>query len=577
MSTPRSEPAAEPARERELDKLARKWAYQVSMTAYIPLPHKEIERVMRELAQEVFAAVTTELFDEDRAAAVGERLVELHCVGRTSLRCSVDVLASALTADERLQRTAGSALRIARVLNAVACGYTDSVRWQTVDQQTRINQALQEAVRNAEQSRQTREAQRDEAFAELSLLRSELGHQLLHDVRTGLPNRQFFTTRLEQVLNMGSPTTVYHLEVDGLGTICDGLGRHDATGLLKVIAERLTSLVADGEGMVARFDSGRFAILVETEDRAPDPAPVVARIKAVLAEPAIVDGVAVIMSASVGVVQSPPYPSNPATVLHAANLALRRAQRLGAGHWATLVPHEREHEELWLAATLPTAWRAGDVGVEFRPQIRLSDGRPTRLDARLRWDHAELGTLAHDRCVSLAERTGFDRMLGRWLLDQTGERLASWSGDLPVTVPVASGQATDPGLLATIGESGLPAERLQVSFPAGAAGGLATLAEAGLGTALHDFGGTAGDVTCLSDAPVHAVRLASRLTRRAGEPIVGRAVRDLVALAHQAGAIVVVDDLRTGAEADWWRAAGADLATGPLYPLPAELDDDLGW
>jgi hypothetical protein len=39
----------------------------------------------------------------------------------------------------------------------------------------------------------------------------------------------------------------------------------------------------------------------------------------------------------------------------------------------------------------------------------------------------------------------------------------------------------------------------------------------------------------------------------------------------------VVDDIRTPAEADWWRAADADLATGPLYPLPEEMRDDLGW
>lgn len=566
--------AAKQTRERELDKLARKWAYQVSMTSYIPLPHKEIERQLRELTHEVFAAVTSDPVDVDRAAAVGERLVKLHCVGRTSLRTSVDVLAGGLQADERLQRTGGIGGRVARVLSALACGYADSVRWQTVEQQDGLNQALLEAVRNAEQNRQAREAQRDEAVTELTLLRSELSHQLLHDVLTALPNRQFFTTRLEHVLNMGNPTTMFHLEINGLDTICDGLGQHAATGLQRIAAERLKAVMATEHAMVARFEEGRFAILVETGGRAPDPAPILTRISDVLAEPAYVDNIAVVMSVSIGVVQSPPYGAAPAGVLHAANLALRKAKRLGPGRWAVLTPDRDDRQELRLAATLPDAWRAGHLGVEFRPQVRLTDGRPARLDARLRWEHAELGVLPHERCLSLAERTGFGARLGRWLLEEAGARLASWSGDLPLTVAVPPSQATDPGLLAAVDDAGLPRDRLQVSVPAGQKENVVALAEAGIAVAVHDF---TGDVTVLADLPVRAVRLAGRLTRRSAEPLVGQAVRDLVSLAHQVGALVVVDDIRTAGEAAWWHTAHADLVTGPLYPLPTTLEDDFGW
>lgn len=566
-----------PEQGRDLDLLARKWAYLVSMTSYIPLPHSEIEQRLRELAAEVFDVVATEPLDTDRAAAVGERLVALHCVGRTSLRCSVDVLTAALLADERLSHTAGLAERVVRVLGALACGYADGVRWHTAEQQDDLNQALLEAVRNSEQSRKDREAQRDEAVTELSLLRSELSHQLLHDVLTALPNRQFFTTRLEHVLNTGSSTTVYHVEVNGLTTICDGLGGQTGAGLLRIVADRLKAAMAAERAMVARFELGRFAILVESTMPAPDPTPVVTRINTALAEPAYVDNLAVVMSASIGVVQSPPHGADPVNMLHAANLALRKAKLLGPGRWARLAPgNDGDRQELRLAATLPGAWRAGQVRVEFRPQVRLTDRRPVRLDARLRWDHAELGALPHERCLTLAARTGFDQRLGGWLLDRAGERLRSWSGDLPLTIAVPPSQAADPDLLTVIGKAGLPPERLQVSVPAAFATGstartLTRLAAAGVTVAVHDFGGTAGDVTCLSDAPVHAVRLAPRLTHRSAEPLTDQAVRDMIALAHRAGATVVIDDVQTEDEADHWHAANADLATGPLFPLPADL------
>src|SRR6185312_10864110 len=125
---------------------------------------------------------------------------------------------------------------------------------------------------------------------------------------------------------------------------------------------------------------------------APDPAPVVEAINSALAEPATVGGLTVVMSASTGVVQSPPYSHDPVAVLNAAGLALGRAKRLGQGRWTLLEPDGdgSDREELRLAATLPDAWWSGRLHVGFRPQVSLVAGRPVRLDALLRWDHAEL-------------------------------------------------------------------------------------------------------------------------------------------------------------------------------------------
>jgi EAL domain-containing protein (putative c-di-GMP-specific phosphodiesterase class I) len=98
------------------------------------------------------------------------------------------------------------------------------------------------------------------------------------------------------------------------------------------------------------------------------------------------------------------------------------------------------------------------------------------------------------------------------------------------------------------------------------------LAETGVRAAATGFGGTPRDLEFLEDLPIPAVRVArslvARQASRAGSgSLVDRALTELVALTHQAGAKVLVDGLGSEDQAAWWRAAGADAASGTFFRL----------
>ncbi|MGH3566065.1 MAG: diguanylate cyclase domain-containing protein [Pseudonocardia sp.] len=105
-----------------------------------------------------------------------------------------------------------------------------------------------------------------EDFTDQFLLTERLNYQALHDVATGLPNRQYFVSHLEEVLGVLDPSaviTLLHLDLDGFSVINDGLGHHSGDQLLDVVARRLTSVVADQKAMVARLGGDEFGILVQ--------------------------------------------------------------------------------------------------------------------------------------------------------------------------------------------------------------------------------------------------------------------------------------------------------------------------
>ncbi len=572
MTTPLPSDASTPtppfASDRGRGKTARKWAYLLCTTTYVPLVHADLEQPLRALLDELFDA-------DDRlvvAERIGTRLVELNCVDRASLQITVEVLAGSLLAVDAPDR-------VARVLGSLAAGYADALRRRTTDQQETMIRAVKAVATKATRTAKAHQEERKAVTTELSLLQRQLSHQLLHDAVTGLPNRQFFTTRLEEVLNSGSPTTLYRLELNGFAAVEHGLGCPHADALLVAIATRLRTAVGGGEAMVARLDRAGFAVLhEEVEGPLVPAADVVATLAEILSDATYVDELGLALTASIGVVRSPPHGTDPAELLQAADLALHLAKAQGPGQWRLLNPDEFAAESRLprLAAIMPGAVEEGRLAVGYQLRVRLADRTPVAVDAYLRW--AEAG-LAGDDCVALAEETGLSPQVGRWLLRAAGERVLTTG--LPLSVRLSPNQAAAPDLvdtvLGTLSEVSLPAGHLGLAMPARevfdgrpqCVDNLTALAKAGVRTAVHDFNGNPSDVVRLPDLPLRTVSLSPRLVAQAralsGKPLMTKAVTTLTALLHDTGATISVDDLRSEPEIEWWRGAGADTASGPLF------------
>lgn len=373
---------------------------------------------------------------------------------------------------------------------------------------------------------------------ELKLLQSHVNHMALHDALTGLPNRQFFTTRLETMLSQG--VTVCHLDLDGFTPITRGLGRPVGDSVLTHVAQRLEAAVgiekaAKEKAMVARFGADEFAVLV----RRTSPETIAGRIREALREPMA----SLTLTACVGIVSSDTMTTadlTAADLLDAADLALAAARRIGPGQWSQFDPekHAEQRERLGQLASLPAALRAGQAKVAYQPLLRLAGRQIAGLDAELSW-----GRLAHFDCAGLGQE---------WVL----RKICSVRRGLPVHVGLAT---PDPELISRVlDETGGAPESLRVGVRAAE---VALLAETGVPVEIRDFG--LDDLACLDAFPVHAVRLARRLHNL--DSLTTRVLQPVLELVHSAGAEVVVDGVSTWEQAERWQELGADLARGEFF------------
>ncbi len=423
---------------------------------------------------------------------------------------------------------------------------------------------------------------------ELMLLQGELNRQALHDVLTGLPNRQYFSTYLESALRRADPAlgvTLFHLDLDAFGMVCNSLGSRIGERLLVHVAKRLKGVLAAERAMIARFEGDEFGILVENTETTPDIAAIVAAINEELAEPVFVDGHGLAVSASIGVVRRPARDVEPAELLRAADQALRRAKNGRRGQWELFHPKQDEadrHAQA-LAVGMPGAWEHGEVGVRFRPVTRFAGGL-AGVEALLYWDREE--PLEHDRCVKPAEQTGLILPLGEWLLRVAADQSRWWRQrdrvEAPLVVGLSPAQSADADLVSRVvrvlDDTALPPDRLLVGMPVGALSvgeavdNLTVLADRGVRMALHDFGLGPDDLAALADLPVGCVRVAARLVdHRAAY------VEAAVAAVRAAGVTIVVDGVRTAGQASWWREIGADAGCGDHFGAVCTPADVVGY
>ncbi|MGW5721492.1 putative bifunctional diguanylate cyclase/phosphodiesterase [Amycolatopsis sp. NPDC003865] len=427
---------------------------------------------------------------------------------------------------------------------------------------------------------------------ELMLLQGELSRQALHDVLTGLPNRQYFGTHLEAALRRADPeygVTLFHVDLDAFGMVCNSLGRRVGEQLLVHFAQRLKSVMAREKAMIARFHADEFGILVENSATTPDIDATVRAINDELAEPFFVDGHGLALSASAGVVHRPAKSIDPAELLRAADQTLRRAKVRRRGQWKMFDPEAdvEDRRTQALAVGMAGAWENGQIAVRYRPLARLADGEVAGYEARLHWDRPGEAALEHERCAELAESTGLVLPLGDWLLRAAARQGEWWrqraGSRLPVVAGLTGHQVSDEALgtrvTRLLSDTGLPPEQLMLGVPVGALKvsgvleNVTALATLGVTVMLDEFGLGPDDLRAVEDLPVGIVRVDRRLVEWQAWSD-STFLSALVPLVRQVGATLVVDGIHTEDQASWWRTAGAELGTGSYFGVaraPGEL------
>ncbi|MEB0148866.1 phosphodiesterase DibA [Pseudomonas sp. CCC2.2] len=271
-------------------------------------------------------------------------------------------------------------------------------------------------------------------FSDISAIKRsqrELVHLAHFDPLTSLPNRLLFTDRTEQALEHAQANkrgcALLLIDLDHFKNINDSLGHNVGDQVLKIVAERLNTLLGNGITL-ARLGGDEFAMLAENCQQVAQAAELAQRVIEGLKKPFVFEGHQLFISASVGISLFPSDALNAEQLLRNADSALFKAKSEGREGYALyteeLTAHAQQRVEL--ASELRRAIAHEELRVFYQPIHDLSSGRMSGVEALVRWQHPERGLVSPGDFIPVAEQSGLIADIDIWVLKHACQQMSDW-------------------------------------------------------------------------------------------------------------------------------------------------------
>ena len=269
----------------------------------------------------------------------------------------------------------------------------------------------------------------------------KLLHFATHDVLTGLPNRALLAERIQHAIHVskrsGLSFAVLFMDLDGFKGINDSLGHAVGDGLLIAVGQRIRACIRS-EDMVSRIGGDEFVVVMGNLASPEVVENLAENILSVLRQDFRVDEATLRVTSSIGIAVYPNSGDTVDALMKNADAAMYEAKQNGRNTYRFFEPamHASAMRHLTVRHALQLAVEHNQLSLHFQPKFEGRQGTLTGVEALLRWDHPELGSMSPTEFIPIAERSGQIIPIGDWVLREVCAQIVRWdaAGMPPVKV-----------------------------------------------------------------------------------------------------------------------------------------------
>ena len=420
--------------------------------------------------------------------------------------------------------------------------------------------------------------------------RLQMLHLAEHDALTDLPNRLLLNDRLARSIALarryGRRLAVLFLDCDRFKHINDTLGHAIGDQVLRSVAKRLTTCVRESD-TVSRHGGDEFLVLLSELDHPEDAEAIAQKIVMSVAEPHLVAGHELQLTASVGIALYPEDGQDAQSLIMRADTAMYYAKNTGRNRVGFYRPDMEAPaiKRSSIESELRNALDKNELELFYQPTIDLETGVISGAEALMRWRHPERGIIPPDQFIPAAEASGLIVPMGRWALREACRQAKAWQDAglpaIPIAVNVSALQFRTPGFLEDIkrflAETALPSQYLELELTesalmvdtASTTSLLEVLKQSGIMLKVDDFGTGPSSLSYLQRCPVDVLKIDQSFVAEI-DPKFSSAplVRAVIAMGKSLGCRVVAEGVETRQQFAYLRAENCDEGQGYHFSPP---------
>lgn len=368
-----------------------------------------------------------------------------------------------------------------------------------------------------------------------------LKRTLNYDTATGLPNRMLFHDRLISSINHAQRSkcsvAILSLSFNAYKRIQVTLGYKAAEKLIVELSKKLSGILRTtdtistdiGAGLfdsvLSRKNDDGFYILIPDLKKEQSITWIINRIHAVFEQPMVVAEFNIKVDSAIGVSMYPIDGRHADSLLKCADLARNYAESEGNNNCQFYSDKMNTvfTTQLKIESELARAIENDELEVYYQPIVNIQNGRISKLEALLRWNHPSKKLLTATNFIEVAEENGQIITIGDWMLREVIQQLAVWrreiSQDIFISVNISAIQLRHDELVDNIKnylrENDVPPKNLILEITETAVVQnmdhairiMAQLHDLGIQIALDDFGTGYSSLQYLQKFPIDIIKI----------------------------------------------------------------------
>jgi len=425
--------------------------------------------------------------------------------------------------------------------------------------------------------------------------REKYRHAALHDLLTGLPNRNQFAESIERLLLRARHVNGYrfallYLDLRRFKTVNDSLGTGMGDQLIVQVGQRLSGLAGNGE-TIGRFSGDEFAILIPQISSVESAEQFAENVVDALSKPFELTGRQIFTSVSMGIAIGDGSRENANDLIRDADIAMYRAKERNR----TIVVFEdsmrvQAASLLQLETDLRLAVDRNEFELFYQAILDLETMRFAGVEALVRWSHPKFGRISPDRFIEVSEATGLIIPMTLQILEAACLQLKSWNAhreqpeQLFASINLSGRHFTHPDVVehvdTVLHQTGVNPRSIKLEITETAvmdnaeraATVLKRIKDLGVQLSIDDFGTGYSSLSYLQRFPIDTLKIDRSFVRSMEDGRQnGEIVRAILALSEAMNLSVVAEGIESVHQLHQLRILNCQYGQGYLFshPIPA--------